>query len=285
MKENKLIVTNKTVNGLNKWKHDISGAIYRPFLTVRKVNKVGRRHWMFCSKQNREVHLLSDGERRAYTILLWLPGTISVMEQYALDIDETIEIARELGFVHPRNHTKNEAHVMSTDFVVQKWDPKSSAVKTIAFTFKYSNQIFDEIDGTQKTKSYRTWQKFNIERKYWNNRGIEYRVLTEKDATKELFWNIQFCVNAAAIEVKQRQLHQFFQTFEAIWIDAKMLSLASLIKKTAIQMNLNAKDVLDLFKYAVIHQVMRLEHTHCIRIFRPITLVLECRPQHTKIEA
>jgi hypothetical protein len=285
MKENKLIVGDKIVNDLNQWKLDNSSGLYRPYLTVRKVNKVGRRHWMFCSKQNREVHLLSDGERRAYTILLWLPGTITVMEQYALDIDETIEIAEELGFVHPRNHNKNEAHVMSTDFVVQKLDSLSSAVKTIAYTFKYSDQIFDEIDGNQKTKSYRTWQKFSIEKKYWNNRGIEYRVITEKDATKERFWNIQFCLNAAAIEIQQRQLQLFINTFESYWCVAHQSSLQRLINKTAVKMNLDDKYVLNLFKYAVIHQILLIENNYCIRNFRPIMLTCKWPSQNPSLEA
>ncbi len=56
----------KTVLKYKQWIADISNGEYRSYLTVRDVNKIGRRHWIFCDRQNREVHLLSDGERRMY---------------------------------------------------------------------------------------------------------------------------------------------------------------------------------------------------------------------------
>ena len=64
----------KTVEKYKQWTDDIANGTYRSYLTVRDVNKIGRRHWMFCDKQNREVHLLSDGERRMYMELLYKPS-------------------------------------------------------------------------------------------------------------------------------------------------------------------------------------------------------------------
>ena len=78
MKE--ILPTPKTVKRFNQWKKDIENIEnYRPFLTVRQVNKVGRRHWLFCKRQKREVHLLSDAELYTYHKLLWKPGTIRVV--------------------------------------------------------------------------------------------------------------------------------------------------------------------------------------------------------------
>ncbi|AMN14033.1 MAG TPA: hypothetical protein DD453_04460 [Alteromonas macleodii] len=79
----KILSTPKTVKRFNQWKKDIANIDnYRAFLTVRQVNKVGRRHWLFCKRQRREVHLLSDAELYTYHKLLWRPGTIRVMEQF-----------------------------------------------------------------------------------------------------------------------------------------------------------------------------------------------------------
>ena len=119
----------KTVKKYKQWTDDIANGTYRSYLTVRDVNKVGRRHWMFCDKQNREVHLLSDGERRMYMELLYKPSTVAVFEQYALDLDETLDIAVELNIMHPRNWKTYEAYVMSTDFLVESLSADDSTTQ------------------------------------------------------------------------------------------------------------------------------------------------------------
>jgi len=267
-----LTVQSKTVKALNQWKSDINNGLYRPYLTVRKVNKVGRRHWVRCLRQKRDVHLLSDGERRAYSILLNTPGTLCVMEQFALDIDETMEIALESNVIHPRNFKTGEAHVMSTDFVVKRLASNQSSVVTTAYTFKYSDKIF-EVDGfKKKAKSHRTWEKFGIEREYWNRRQVEYRVITELDATKERFWNVQFCSPAAQLEFADELINGFLTTFQKCWFTEPNLSLQILANRTALEMNQCYELVMQLFKFTVINELLPLKHDKCIRLFRPVEL-------------
>jgi hypothetical protein len=269
---NNLTVKNKVISDLNNWKTDINNGVYRPYITVRKVNKVGRRHWIRCLRQNRDVHLLSDGERRAYTILLNMVGTVSVMEQYALDIDETMDIAIEKNVIHPRNHKNNEATVMTTDFIVTKVSPNKDQMVTIAYTFKYSDKIFEEGSFDRKPKSFRTWQKFEIEREYWNRRGVEYRVITELDATKEHFWNVEFCAPAARLVFDNDLVFSFVQTFQRCWQSDPIASLKVLIHNTAELMGQKYDLVLQLFKYTVINELLPIKHNQCIRFFRSIEL-------------
>jgi hypothetical protein len=268
-----LTVSSKTVAELNAWKSDINGGVYRPYLTVRKVNKVGRRHWLRCLRQKRDVHLLSDGESRSYTILLWMPGNVAVMEQYALDIDETCEIAEELGFIHPRNHVTNEAYVMTTDFVTQQLNASDGRLQSIVYTFKYFDQIYDDDLRTPKPKSYRTWQKFSIEKLYWNRRGVEYRVITEKDATKERFWNIQFCVNTQVSNPSANIIADFINALTETWCSNPSFNLLTLCKLTSLRIIKTEKHVVELFKYCVIHQLIQIDNQRCLRNFRPIELI------------
>jgi hypothetical protein len=273
MKGQDLIVREETVSALNRWKRDINSNAYRPFLTVRKVNKVGRRHWLYCPIQQREVHLLSDGERRAYTILLNMAGNVAVMEQYALDVDETVEIAEELGFIHPRNHVTNEAYVMTTDFVTQQLNASDGRLQSIVYTFKYFDQIYVDELRTPKPKSYRTWQKFSIEKLYWNRRGVEYRVITEKDATKERFWNIQFCANTQVSNPSANIIADFINALTETWCSNPSFNLLTLCKLTSLRIIKTEKHVVELFKYCVIHQLIQIDNQQCLRNFRPIELI------------
>lgn len=271
MKNLELFVSPSSVKRLNTWKIDIQN-LYKPYLTVRDVNKVGRRHCLFCTRQQREVHLLSDGELRAYNILLAKPGTIAVMEQYALDLDDTIEIAERLKFLHPRKYKSGEAIVMTTDFVVDRW--RDSAVKRIAYTFKYVSQVFkDENSLVRKPMSWRTWQKFEIERHYWSNRGVEYRLITEKHATKEQFWNLQFCENSRDLKVSEGLLDLFLKATYKVWLTNTSCQLQILCAEIGRLIGVTSKYAMQLFKYAVYHDFLLISHKTCLRHFRPVSLM------------
>jgi predicted RNA-binding protein with PIN domain len=272
MNTRNLSVKAKTVEKLNIWKAEIHNSQYRPYLTVRSVNKIGRRHWMYCSKQKRQVHLLSDGERRAYTILLSMPETKAVMEQYALDSNETMDIAIEQGVIHPRNHKTGEAHVMTTDFVVTQNVPNQFGVYATAYTFKYFDQLYTLEGDTRKPKSYRTWEKFNIEKEYWNLRGLDYRILTERDATKEYSWNIQFCDSAVNAVFTDKNIHSFLLLFKANWLRKSTLTLQEHMNMVAKGLSISQEQSLELFKFCVLRRLLPIEHDFCIRMFRPINL-------------
>lgn len=290
MNKIKLYIPEKTVKKFNLWKSDIHQGQYRPYLTVRQVNKVGRRHWLFCSKQRREAHLLSDGELRMYKKLLWQSGCITVMEQFALDIDETLDIAVAANLIHPRNWQSSEAYVMSTDFVVQRYDAKNlSNIITTAYTFKYFGQIYEvNLDGSIEDnwyeeehseqavirKNQRTWQKFAIEKEYWRRRGVEYRVVTERDATKEEFWNISFCESSQKLNFEQNEVIQFVQLFVKIWQENMRQSLGTLIKRVSSNIDADEKQTLTIFKYSVLHHILPLKHSLCLQMYRPLELLL-----------
>lgn len=264
-------LTAKSVVRLNTWKRDIQ-VEYRPFLTIRQVNKVGRRHWIFCPIQRREAHLLSDGEFRAYKILLNMPGTYSVKEQFALDIDETMQIAEELGYIHARNYKTGEATVMTTDFVVECIF--NGQRHRIAYTFKYFDSMFDGAQSFKPhTKAWRTFQKFEIERHYWARRGVEYRIITEKDATKEQSWNIQFCEPYRELQVEETLLDTFITSFYKVWDAGRIKQLQVLCEEVSEVLGISAAFTMQVFKFAVYHGYIRVSHDSYLRPFRPVTLL------------
>lgn len=273
MKGNQLIVSPREIKKLNKWKLAIRQG-YKPYLTVRDVNKVGRRHWLQCPIQNRPVHLLSDGELRAYTILVAQPQTAEVWEQYALDIDVTLKIAERLEILHPRDYKTGEARVMTTDFVVL--NKVGSALPRIAYTFKYSNQVYAEVGRPVRCpKAWRTWQKFEIENEYWRRLGVEYRLITEKDATKERFWNLEFCAAHRDLKVSNERLISFIETIKEQWNRARLIPLKQLCLLTGEAMGIPTSEAVKLFKYATYNQYLDISHDNCLRLFRPIVLSTE----------
>ncbi|WP_286235359.1 TnsA endonuclease N-terminal domain-containing protein [Thalassotalea sediminis] len=266
----------KTVKKYKQWITDISNGEYRSYLTVRDVNKIGRRHWIFCDIQNREVHLLSDGERRMYMELLYKPNTVAIFEQYALDLDETLDIAVELNILHPRNWKTKEAYVMTTDFLVETVSEDGQTTQLTAYTFKYWDQIFklnwlDEVEY----KSMRTWQKFAIEREFWHRRGIDYRVVTERDATKVQYYNKLFSEAAKDLEVSNEELTTFLNCFCEKWQLAPWLQLQDLIKQVSNTLSISDSCARQLFRFSVLYGFLPIAQKceeHMLRWFRPVLL-------------
>lgn len=271
----KIIVSKEVVVSLNSWKKQIEkNNQYSSYLTVRDVNKIGRRHEVFCVRQKRLVHLLSDGEFRAYKILLWQPSTISVEEQFPLDIDETLNIAISNKIIHPRNWQTNLAHVMTTDFVVTS-RVNGNEIKKTAYTFKYWDQIFENLpDGIIRKTHTRTWQKFAIEREYWRKRGVEYRVITELDTTKACAWNIEYFELAHDFETSFTELKEFGEAFIESWLSAPRDELQEHLSNVQLRLKTTFNRAKSLFQYSGLHQLLPIDTKKYIRLFRPIELIL-----------
>lgn len=269
------MLNSQVVKKYNKWVRDITTGVYRPYLTVRSVNKFGRRHWLWCQKQQREVHLLSDGERRAYEMMIAHPGTVFVMEQYALDINETISIAEELGYVHPRNHKTGQLTVMTTDFLVHTCNVIDGmrSFNAVAYTYKYSSEIYTDTTCTEFLPSAtRTIQKLRIEQEYWRRRGIEYRIITELHATKQRAWNIQFCRTKLKNSVDKKRAVGFADALFRNWCANRYARLSELLNQCAVQIGITVDDAEQAFYFGVINNIVKLKHCFFIQYFRSIEL-------------
>jgi len=155
------------------------GKDYKPFLTVRDVPSKGRVHRRPSITNNRIVHLLSDLELAAFLVFDWQTSVIDIREQYPLDIEKTIDIARRLGIKHPSY--SNVIQVMSTDLVVDLTS-QDGQHSSQAISVKYSKDL----------ENARTIEKQELERRYWEGKGIDWFIFTEHEvpitAVKNIRW-------------------------------------------------------------------------------------------------
>ncbi|VTX67395.1 Transposon Tn7 transposition protein TnsA [Acinetobacter junii] len=90
------------------------GNSYKPWLTIRDVSSEGRSHRVFGHKSQRTHHLLSDLELSTFLLLEWHSTTIDIREQYPLDLEQTLEIAKTIRIPHPR--FGKHYQIMTSDF-------------------------------------------------------------------------------------------------------------------------------------------------------------------------
>src|SRR5262245_20959092 len=157
------------------------GATYKPWLRVQDIPSLGRVHRVKGWKHGRVHHLLSDLEARVFFIYEWSLQIIDIREQYPLlPLDETLAIAKECGVAHAADIRSKQPMVMTTDFVLTV--KKDLATIYRARTVKYAADLI----------KVRTLEKLEIERRYWQARGVDWRIVTEQQAAIALAQNVKW---------------------------------------------------------------------------------------------
>lgn len=179
-----------------------TGSSYKPWLTVRDVSSKGRSHRAFGRVAKRIHHLLSDLELAVLLILDWDSRTEDIREQFPLRIEETQALAEGAGIKHPAKG--KEPAYMTTDFLV---DTSKAGMTQFALQAKYATDLDDR----------RTVEKLEIERLYWQSKGVPWFIVTEREIPIAVFKNIDWLyqymddqeLTESTAETLEHYLHHF----------------------------------------------------------------------------
>ncbi len=147
------------------------GGAYKPWHIVQRTASRGVSYRLPGWTDERVAHTLSALEKRYFLILDWSTRVTEVREQYALPLEETLAIAAELGIDHARERrTPEKTPVpLSTDFLLTV--QTLSGPVLVARTVKYAADLSDG----------RIIEQFEIERVYWERKGVRWGIVTERD--------------------------------------------------------------------------------------------------------
>lgn len=153
------------------------GNAYSPWLTIQDVPSNGRASRIDGWKSARAHHVMSDLERDYLYILDWSDQVTDIREQFPLlPIEETQDIAEELGFPHPTDPKTKEPIVMTSDFLVNLGNVE------MAIAIKPASDLEDK----------RTVEKLEIERRYWQKRNVDWGLVTDLDLPDTIIRNIEW---------------------------------------------------------------------------------------------
>lgn len=153
------------------------GASYKPWIKIREINSSGTASSFPDWKHGRMIELLSQAELWFYHVLRWNDDVEDIREQFPLDLDETTEIARNIGFRPAMNGMKR----MTTDLLVTMKDGTEAA-----FSVKASR---DDIRNNRRAMELQM-----IEMEYWKRKGIRWGMLFKEDLDVQMIRNIMDAV-------------------------------------------------------------------------------------------
>jgi len=159
------------------------GDHYRAWFKVRDVPSEGRSSRYGALRHKRTHQLLSDVESGHFLLADFQPGVVEIREQIALlPRDDTVRIANELGVKHPTYRGTRTPVVMTSDLWVDR-----NAVRMTPFVLcvKHESSL---LPGAKALK--RTIEKLAIERRYWRERGVSWRLVTQADLDHKVTTNL-----------------------------------------------------------------------------------------------
>ncbi|MGB9833044.1 MAG: TnsA endonuclease C-terminal domain-containing protein [Caldisericum exile] len=162
------------------------GKDYKPWLTVQDFPSKGRCHRIFGWKTGRIHHLFTDSEARFFYLLEWEDSVIDIREHFPLlDYDDWVQNREDLRFDLFTAQKSGTPYVISTSFLITVKD-RDGNVRYVARSLKAASELEKRI----------SLERLEIERRYWEARGIDWGIVTNKDIPVVKAKNIEWIHSA-----------------------------------------------------------------------------------------
>ncbi len=160
------------------------GPAYLPWISIHDFSSRGIVSRIAGYKTKRIHHFLSRNELNYFFLLEWSDKVLDIREQFPLiDMELATDIARQIGVGYPRDNITGFPYTLTCDFMV------TTKEGLRARTVKRASDLNDK----------RTLEKLEIERRYWQCIGIDWKIVTEKEIPEQKCLNIEWLYTAAEI--------------------------------------------------------------------------------------
>ncbi|WP_342511821.1 TnsA endonuclease N-terminal domain-containing protein [Sporosarcina sp. FSL K6-1522] len=263
---NNYIISKSHLNRLKDGRGQGRGREYVPFIQTND-NKVASEGWLTRTlgwKTGRIHHTLSKHEYQFLLVQEWSDNIVDIREQYPLTpIEMTMEIASKLNIRHP--HLKGENVVMSTDFMLSVVN-KDEDIIDVARTIKPVSRL---------TK--RTLELFEIERRYFQEIGINWAMVFDKPKPINMIRNIDWMYDAKflgsrpGIDLEMVDLVAG-PLFNLLSSYSPKDSISKNCLKSDAELGLEAGTSLYIMQHMLVNKVWKTDMNQLIRENRPLIL-------------
>lgn len=262
-RRNKKMTSQKIRTWIAEGRGQGRGSDYKPWLTGQDVSVDSFSVRIKSLKHSgRHYEALSLIEADYFKILSWFPNVTELREQYPLlPLEETQEIAQKLNVEHPS--FQGEQTVMTTDALI---------------SYQGNIGIFDTaraVKFSEKLNDPRVIEKLEIERYYWERRGINWRVLTELDIPQALKKNVSWIYHrfhVKEVDLSEREIDRV-ATLLTKWVIEKDESLAVLAADCDDQLGLLPGNSLSVARHLIAQRRWLVDMNQLIKPGRRLTLL------------
>ncbi|WP_077318152.1 TnsA endonuclease N-terminal domain-containing protein [Virgibacillus proomii] len=173
------------------------GKDYTPWNYTYNYSSKGRASRIFGLKTGRIHHLQSDNQYRAFLLFEFSSKVVDIRESFPLlDVNEVIDDKEDLRFDKFTDRETKEPYVLTTNFLLTVKDMDGKEF-LLARTIKNTTELKRRI----------TFERLEIERRYWEHKGIDWKIITEKQLSRQLAKNIEW-VRETMLEGSEGKLNK-----------------------------------------------------------------------------
>lgn len=265
------IKVNNATKIISVWLKLLASGKYEPLIKVWSGPKGTRRHLFRGIKANRNHHFLSDGEYRTGIYYESLSSLIDYYEQFPLwDLERAIRIAHEMGIRYPMDKN-GEAYVMSTDLLCREYDRNQKKIVQIARSYKPLDSI--DFESKHPVSVSRTLDKMELERRYYEEQGIRFELVTDAHISKNCAYNLKS--HRASAFYKEAYIEyesSFMCSFTEKWSAQQGLSVRDILAAIKPKLGLCNEDLMSLFQWGIWTHQIPADLEFKINPFRPLIM-------------
>lgn len=158
---------------------------YRPWITIQDFPSRGMVSRVKGATTGRIHHFVSNNELNLFYLLDWSDEILDIREQFPLlDLQHVIEIADKAQIRYPYDTRSGFPYVLTSDFFLE--------------TVRGFEVI--TVKETPDLKRPRVREKLEIERRYWQEKSIKWRIVTEKEINVIKAKNIEWLSQAKDLD-------------------------------------------------------------------------------------
>ena len=234
------------------------GVDYKPWLITQDFPSMGTATRVFSNKTKRMHHFFSNIQLMYFFLLDWEQSVIDIREHYPLhDLNNIFGNDEDLRLDKFIDKKNNIPYIITTTFLITFL--QEGKTKHTARSIKYASELEKKI----------TQEKLEIERRYWQAKGVDWGVVTNKDINMVKAKNIEFMHTYIKLENrKSDELESVSELSEGLYMRLKQEknSIINILKRFDSDYDLEQGSSLSIFKYLLTNRRI------CVDMGKPISL-------------
>lgn len=214
-------------------------------ITVRSFSSLGESGRIRSRFTSELLQTLSKNERNFYLMASASPNVVNIEIQVNIDFEESKKISQELKITHPnyKHEKENILSQMSTDFLITFQN-----LRQIAVSAKYQSDL-----------KIRNIAKMDIEKVYWNNKGVDFYLFTEKDIDPLRLRNANYLNDNYRDDI-ETYIPDFLTEFKKkIKVMDSEIPIHKVAKSIANKINVQFEIIIQCIKFSILQNLISVE--------------------------
>ena len=241
------------------------GNEYSPYIKINTFSSKGRVTRIMGIKTGRIHHLQSDNQYRAFMYFEWADNVIDIRESYPLlDIMEAIDNKEDLRFDKFKDKETNKQFVITTNFLL-----------TIKNSYGEIQYVARTIKNTTELSRAITAERLEIERRYWEAKGIEWKIITEKEIDRQYVKNIEFMRETLLpSQFQEQELMQYANQLAVVLTENGDRPVKLILKDFEKNMGIEEGMGIFIFRYLVAKKKIKVDMKRKIDFSKSVQEIL-----------